>query len=927
MQRRDFLSMMTATLAAAGLNGCSETLPEKIVPYVRPPEEVVPGKPLYFATAMPMAGYAMPLIAESNMGRPTKVDGNPEHPASLGAASAIAQASVWSLYDPDRSQTVTNDGRISTWESFVSALASPLAERSAAQGDGLSLLTGAITSPTLAWQLEMLLQKFPRAKWHAYEPVGCDNARAGSRLAFGNYVDSQYRFDRADAILSLDRDFLSHGPACLRHAKDFAARRRPGQPPNRLYVVESTPSITGAKADHRFPLRARDITTLAYLLGERLGVRAVSSPQEITPPAAVPWLDVLIRDLQEHKGTSLVLAGDEQPPAVHALVHAINAALGNIDNTVFYSEPVEARPVEHVESLKELVSDIAQGRVAILAIAGGNPAFTAPVDFQFSKLLERVPFRIRLGMYEDETSALCHWHIPETHYLESWGDARAFDGTATILQPLINPLYRGKNASEFLSALIDQSPQTGYDIVRTFWKGRMGTDFETAWRRALHDGVVSGTTAQTRTVSLVPNFAVPAPLPGQGDVEVLFRPDPSIFDGSMANNPWLQELPKPITKLTWDNAALISPTTAERLELTNGDVVELRDGSYTLQAPVWISPGHANDSLTLHFGYGRTRAGQIGTGRGFNAYAIRTSGAPTIAHSSIRKTGARVPLASTQSHHAMEGRDPVRTIVAGSAVEHEGLSDASLYPPRPAADYAWGMSIDLSACIGCNACVVACQAENNIPYVGKSEVANGREMHWIRIDTYFDGGNENPDFLFQPVPCMHCENAPCELVCPVGATTHSVEGLNEQTYNRCVGTRYCSNNCPYKVRRFNFLQYADYETPTFKLLNNPDVTVRSRGVMEKCTYCVQRINHARITAEKEGRRIRDGEIVTACQATCPADAIVFGDISDPQSRVARLKAEPRDYRLLGELNTRPRTTYLSRLVNPHPDAPKENRRG
>jgi molybdopterin-containing oxidoreductase family iron-sulfur binding subunit len=643
----------------------------------------------------------------------------------------------------------------------------------------------------------------------------------------------------------------------------------------------------------------------------------------------MPWLDVLIRDLQEHKGTSLILAGDEQPPAVHALVHALNEALGNVQNTVLYTDPIEARAVEHVESLKDLASDIEQGRVAMLAILGGNPAFTAPADLQFSKLIQRVPFRMRLGAYEDETSEVCNWHIPETHYLESWGDARASDGTVSILQPLINPMYRGKTASEFLSVFIDQPAQSAYDIVRTYWKNHMGTDFETTWRRALHDGVVPGTTAPLRTATIMPNFQIPVPStpPREQAVEIVFRPDPTIFDGSMANNAWLQELPKPITKLTWDNAALLSPATAGKLELANEDVVEIREGANVLLAPVWILPGHADGSVTLHVGYGRTRAGKIGTGRGFNAYAIRTSTAHTIAQATIRKTGRRLPLASTQSHHNMEGRDPVRTVVAGTAIEPAGLSDASLYSPRPPADYAWGMSIDLSACIGCNACVVACQAENNIPFVGKSQVANGREMHWIRIDTYFDGGSGNPEFLFQPVPCMHCENAPCELVCPVGATTHSAEGLNEQTYNRCVGTRYCSNNCPYKVRRFNFLQYADYETPTFKLLNNPDVTVRTRGVMEKCTYCVQRINHARITAEKEGRRIRDGDIVTACQATCPADAIVFGDISDPQSRVARLKSEPRDYSLLGELNTRPRTTYLARLTNPHPDAPKENRRG
>jgi MoCo/4Fe-4S cofactor protein with predicted Tat translocation signal len=939
VNRREFLALMGASLAIAGLSGCSETPPAKILPYVRPPEELVPGKPLYFATAMPMAGYANPLIAESNMGRPTKVEGNPGHPASLGAASAFAQSSVLSLYDPDRSQVVATGGRISTWISFADVLTNSIAEIRTTKGAGLRFLTGAVTSPTLAWQFARLLEEFPLAKWHAYEPVARDNARAGARLAFGAYVDTQYRFDRANVILSLDSDFLSMTPGHVRYARDFAGRRKvqPGQNTmSRLYVLESTPSITGAMADHRFPMRAGDVENFAYSLALRLGVRGVESATK--PLADPPWLDALVRDLKSNAGSCVVLAGDDQPASVHAMAHAMNDALGNNGKTVIYTDPVEASPLEHLKSLTELTADMDEGKVSLLAILGGNPVFNAPVDLQFHQALEKVRLRVHLGLFENETSRLCHWHIPEVHYLESWGDSCAYDGTVTIVQPLINPLYGGKTTSEFLSACAGQPGRPAYEIVRDYWKDRMGPDFEASWRRALHDGLVSGTAAAARNLTLASDFRIAPPsrpaVP-QAAIELVFRPDPTIFDGSVANNAWLQELPKPLTKLTWDNAALISPQTAERLNLTNEDVIELRYDAHSLHAPVWISPGHAEDSITLHLGYGRTVGGSVGSGRGVNANEIRTTGAPFIlARVDVRKTGQRMTLASTQSHHNMEGRDPVRVVEASvyskdpgvvQSMEPAGREDISLYPERPPGDYAWGMSIDLSACIGCNACVVACQAENNIPVVGKTQVQNGREMHWIRIDTYFEGGLENPEAFFQPVPCMHCENAPCELVCPVGATTHSVEGLNEMTYNRCVGTRYCSNNCPYKVRRFNFLQYADYETSNMKLLNNPDVTVRSRGVMEKCTYCVQRINRARIEAEKEDRRIRDGEIVTACQATCPADAIVFGDTLDSQSRVAKLKQERRDYRLLGELNTRPRTTYLAKLTNPNPDLPKRTR--
>ncbi|MCI0559953.1 MAG: 4Fe-4S dicluster domain-containing protein, partial [Nitrososphaera sp.] len=619
-----------------------------------------------------------------------------------------------------------------------------------------------------------------------------------------------------------------------------------------------------------------------------------------------------------------------------------------------YTGSVEANPTDQMESLRQLVQDMEAGLVEILVIMGGNPAYTAPVDLQFSERLKRVRLSIHLSLYNDETSALCHWHIPETHYLESWSDTRAYEGTVTIVQPLIAPLYGGKSTHELLAAFTDKPQQSSYDMVQDYWKTKhtsddslrqsSGQSFEQFWRKALHDGFIAGTTLPPKSVSLKmsvvssPSSIVKDDKQQTTDpstelrtdngqqLEIVFQPDPTVFDGQFANNGWLQELPKPLTKLTWDNAVFISPTTAERLDLTNEERVRLLYHGYEVLAPVWIMPGHANSSVTVHLGYGRTRAGRIGTDLGFNAYAIRTSREPWLGSGlEIHKTGERYTLACTQDHYNLEGRDLIRSGTLDQYREnpnfwnekaHESQQNLSLYPGYNYEGYAWGMAVDLNACIGCNACVTACQAENNIPIVGKNQVLNGREMHWIRIDRYYKGDLDNPETYYQPVLCMQCENAPCEVVCPVAATAHSAEGLNDMVYNRCIGTRYCSNNCPYKVRRFNFLQYSDWETPSLELLRNPDVTVRSRGVMEKCTYCVQRINYARIEAAKEGRQIRDGEIVTACQAVCPAEAITFGNINDPDSRVSKLKAEPRNYGLLMDLNTRPRTTYLAALHNP-----------
>jgi len=953
--RRDILKLMAASAALAGLSACTKLPTEKIVPYAQTsPEQFVPGKPLFYATAMPFGGVGTGLLVESHMGRPTKVEGNPSHPASLGAADIFAQASVLGLYDPDRSQVAVRNGRIGSWSAFLSAMDELRLELAGDKGTGFRLLTETVTSPTLADQIRSLLAQFPAAKWHQYEPCGRDTAREGSRMAFDEYVNTVYRFDQAELVLSLDSDFLSSGPGSLRYARDFADKRRIADSQsamNRLYCVECIPSATGAMADHRWPLRASDVEIFARLVAEGLGVKVPAGGAPTSSSLSAGSITALVRDLQQHRGTSLVLAGDQQSAVVHALAHAMNEALGNVGRTVYYTAPIEANPVNQLESLHKLVSDIDSGKVDLLLMLGGNPVFTAPADLHFGEKLLKVRRRIYLGLYEDETAELCHWHIPQAHYLESWSDVRAFDGTVSIIQPLIAPLYEGKTAHEMLALLLGQAGRTPYSIVHDYWNGqKRGSSFEATWESWLDQGVVSESAAPAKPVKFAPDFEERlaqniSVVRGKGaGLEVVFRPDPTIWDGQFANNGWLQELPKPLTKLTWDNAAMLSLSTAWGLGVKNGDVVRLRHQSREIQAPVWVVPGHADDSVMVHLGYGRRRAGKVGSWIGFNPYAIRSSSARWFGSGlEIAKTGDNYPLVTTQRHHIITGqhqrpeeeesvaaarRDLVRVASLeefwknpdfAKDPEEQTTRAQSLYPSYQYEGYSWGMAIDLNSCIGCNACVVACQSENNIAVVGKEQVAKGREMHWIRVDTYFRGAFDNPEAYNEVVLCMQCENASCEDVCPVGATVHSPEGLNDMVYNRCVGTRYCSNNCPYKVRRFNFLLFQDWTTPSLKAMRNPDVTVRSRGVMEKCTYCVQRINARKIEAEEQDRNVRDGEILTACQQTCPTQAIVFGNINDPNSRVSKLKAQSRNYGLLTDLNTRPRTTYLARLRNPNPE--------
>jgi MoCo/4Fe-4S cofactor protein with predicted Tat translocation signal len=942
--RRNFLKLMGASLALGGLAACTRQPTEHIMPYVHQPEELVPGRPLFFASSHTLSGVARGILAESHEGRPTKIEGNPEHPATLGAADAFAQASVLDLYDPDRLQTLLFQGEVRAWGDFYGALREQLQLQAAKQGAGIRILTETMTSPTIADQLQQIQKLYPASKWHQWEPAGAHSARAGSVQAFGQPMNTYYDVGKANVILSLDADFLASGPASFRYARQFAARRRvrgDQTAMNRLYAVEPTPTPTGSKADHHIPLRAGDIEEFAWALATALGT--ANGPKTGENVDIYRNIGAIARDLQGHKGASLVIAGDYQPPVVHALAHAMNATLGNVGQTVFYSDPIEVNPTDQTASLADLVRDLDSGAVDLLLILGGNPVFNGPVEMALGSRIQKAKLRVHLGLHQNETSEFCQWNLPEAHYLETWGDARAFDGTISLQQPLIEPLYGGRSILEVLNMMTDSPLQASYGLVRGYWGTQhKGADFETWWRRGVHDGLIadSALPAKTPAVRAGAIGSPPGPRRLGGAFEVVFRPDPTIYDGRFANNGWLQELPKPVTKITWDNAAIMSPADATRLDvlppdsldlgMTGTRMIEMTYQGRMIKAPVYVLPGQANGSITLHLGYGRTKSGRAGTGFGFNPYGFRTANA--LWHDvglEAKKASGIYYLATTHNQHALDTR---RHVYREATIEeykknpnaaNEGAEapppELTLYPGYPYNGYAWGMAIDLTACTGCGACVAACVAENNIAVVGKDQVRRGRAMHWLRVDAYYSGDPNNPGIYNQPVPCQQCENAPCELVCPVQATVHSSEGLNDMVYNRCVGTRYCSNNCPYKVRRFNFYLFQDWDTPSLKLVRNPDVTVRSRGVMEKCTYCVQRISHAKIDAERENRQVRDGEIQTACQATCPTEAIIFGNINDPNSRVAKMKAEKLNYGMLADLNTRPRTTYLASLRNPNPE--------
>ncbi len=937
--RRDFLKLMSASMALAGLSACVKQPLEPIVPYVRQPDEIVLGKPLFFASAMPFGAYATPVLVESHEGRPTKIEGNPDHPAGLGGSDVFAQASILDMYDPDRSQIITYRGQMSTWSEFTVALKGPLNSQKAVNGSGLRILSRPTSSPTMASLMDAVLTAYPESKWVQYEPVNRDNVRAGSQMAFGQFVETRYNLEKADIILSLDGDFLSSGfPGFLYYARTFAARRNPDlkEKMSRFYAIESTPTNTGGKADHRLPVRTSEVETLARAIAAALG----AGSGEAVNPEQQKFVAALAKDLQAHKGAAVVIPGDNQPPAVHALAHAMNQALGAVGNTVIYTDTVEIKPQIQTAALKELVDEMNAGKVDLLLILGSNPVYDAPADFEFAKAMDKVQLRVQYGLYQDETFDHVHWHINGTHYLEQWGDCRAFDGTVTITQPLVAPLYNAKSPYEFIFSLVGSPETAGYDIVRKYWQGRMqGGDFDAEWRKAVHDGFVANTAFPLKTVA-AKGGAIPVASNAGSDMEVIFRRDPLVYDGTRANNAWLQETPKPITNLCWDNAVLISPATAKKRGLVTGDVLEIDVNGRKVKGPIWPQPGHPNDSITVFLGYGRTKGGRVADGVGFDAYQIRTSDAPWVTYAKITKAGSGYGFAHPQGFQYIDysdlpkGTEPLknRHIIRKATLEdfiknpnfaHEEEEkvppEMTLYYPYQYTELKWGMTIDMNSCIGCKTCIVACQAENNIPVVGKEQTMRGRQMQWLRVDVYYEGGTENPGIYYQPIPCQQCENAPCEVVCPVGATVHSTEGLNDMVYNRCVGTRYCSNNCPYKVRRFNFLLWQDWTTPQYKMMRNPEVSIRSRGVMEKCTYCVQRITHGRLAAEKENRAVRDGEVLTACQQACPAGAIVFGNLNDKDSRVSKIKAQQRNYSLLEDLNTRPRTTYMAVVQNPNPE--------
>ena len=973
LSRRRFVQLMGASLALG--SGSCRWEKDHLLPFTRRPEGHIPGVPQHYSTAMELGGYATGLNVTSYDGRPIKVEGNPLHPLSRGGTSTFAQASVLELYDPDRSTGVVSyrggQELPVVWGMLADQLRDLGAAARATQGQGVRILTEASHSPTLARLKANLLRTMPQAGWCDYEPFNRDNERLGTALAFGRGLRPTYQLDNARAVFSLDDDFLHDGPASLAYARALARVRDPklGAAMCRLYAAESRFSATGAMADHRLPLRSGALGALLVAVGQEIARRPGFTPLPTLSPAlaaAVPawvaearvagFVRAVAADLVANSGHALITVGAGQPPEVHALAHQLNQALHAQGQTIQYTAAAVGAGPTGQESLRLLTEEMHAGKVQLLLVLGGNPVFTAPPQLKFAEALARVRDSIHLSLYRDETSRACAWHVPQAHYLESWGDTRAYDGTISLQQPLISPLYQGKTAAEVLAHLLGQDGAKGQDLVRASMAGLQENFGDAHWRRALKDGFVAQTAWESVSPTAQPLGAI-APVPGvdqlqpeNGALELTFWPDAHTYDGRFANNGWLQELPEFMTKLTWDNAALVAPETAKRLGLVHGELAHLKHGGGSLDVVIYLMPGQAPGSVAISLGHGRQEAGRIGgslsagvAATGFDTYPLTTGlGHNFLVDLTLSPVGKRHPLAITHEHHMLDPlakqgierrlgeivREGTVTEFAHDAhfaaerVEHPPLK--SLWTERPYdTGHRWGMAIDLNACTGCNACVMACQAENNIPIVGKEQVINGREMHWLRIDRYFSGSVEAPRVVAQAMLCQQCENAPCEQVCPVAATVHSQEGLNDMVYNRCIGTRYCSNNCPYKVRRFNFFNYHKNLTQAreqvSKMVYNPEVTVRARGVMEKCQYCVQRIQNKKILARNAKRPLVDGEITTACAQACPAGAITFGDLNLPGSQVGEKHADPRNYAVLEELNTKPRTTYLAKVTNPNPE--------
>ena len=927
LSRRHFIGLMGASLALAGLAGCRRPV-EKIIPYVNPPEEIIPGVADYYATTMPFDGEAYGLIVKCREGRPIKIEGHPDHPSTRGASSHYMQASILDLYDPDRSSKIMHQGVEKGWDEFVTFWRGLDEKYRGTGGAEIALVAEPVSGPTMARLVEEFRQRFPSARI----------ITPGDKNRFDRSYRTRYRIDRAKVILTMDSDLFLTEPGALLNARGFADGRKPDNDMNRLYAVESGYSLTGAMADHRLRLQSRLIGAFTAALMVQMRRRGL----DIDIPNGYAekirdydfdndWLRAVADDLMAYRGKSLVTAGQLQPPEVRHLAFTINEALGNIGRTVEYFETGETISSGAPADLPRLIEN---NEIKTVVFVGGNTVYRYGDTFELA--IKKAEHSIHFGLYPDETSALTEWHIPLAHYIESWGDARAVDGTVSIIQPLIAPLFDGKAEVEVMNLLATGEDKRGYDIIRDTWRNILPGNFEKEWRQVLHDGLLEGS-GRKAVVPGIDNPGMSATIfaaPATADrPEIVFHLSPAVYDGRFANNGWLQEWPDPVTKLAWDNAALISPGTAEHHGLKNGDVIEITMGGNSVVIPAWIQPGLADNSIALSYGYGRTAAGRVGTGVGVNVYPLATpDGVGFGPIDNLRKTGATAELANTQDHNSMEGRPIVRerTLAeyrrnpefAAATVEHPPL-ESIFTEHKYDKGYQWGMVVDLNACIGCGACTIACQSENNIPVVGKKQVINGREMHWLRNDRYFTGTTADPQMVIQPVPCQQCENAPCETVCPVAATVHDKEGLNVMTYNRCIGTRYCSNNCPYKVRRFNFFNYTGDMPEVRKMVQNPDVTVRSRGVMEKCTFCIQRIKEATIRAKQEGREVRDGEIKTACQQACPAGAIVFGNINDPESEVSSGRKNDRRYALLAELNVKPRNLYLAKIRNPNPALVKD----
>jgi MoCo/4Fe-4S cofactor protein with predicted Tat translocation signal len=917
--RRQFLKLMGASLLLAGLTGCSDGKSSQALPYVNQPEDEVPGVPRYYATAALLEGYAQPVLATTYSGRPTKLDGNPEHPVTRGKSDAFMQSAIFGLYDPERSKLPMRDGAAASWADAEGALAGLRRRWRERNGEGLRILTGATTSPTLIRQMRELAQRYPDMRWHRYEPVGSARQDEAVIAAFGQPATPHYRLDRCDVIVSLDHDLLGPGPHQVPHAAGWATKRgemAPGAGRGRLHVAEAIPSLTGTVASTRLPCDPSRLAALAQAIGAQFALPGWTVPELSEPEKR--WLDRAIGDLRAHPGRSLLAIGPQLEPQWQALAPFINQQINNAGATVWYSDPIQPT-ADETQSLAALATDMAAGAVDTLVMLDCNPAYAAPGSLDFARQLLRVPNRVHAGLYFDETALSCQWHLPLSHALESWSDARAVDGSVTIMQPLVSPLYASRSMHQLADMLLGAIDPASDAAVRATWRDTFGTAFDERWTRSLHDGFIADTAARPLTLSAkAPAAPRPDPAAVQGQVDIVFRPDPTVWDGRFANIAWLQELPKPLTKITWDNVIAVSPAIATAQGLSNGDLAEVTINERKVKGPAWVVPGQAPNTVALFFGYGRRAGGEIANNVGYDANRVRPDERAWSARGAIARAEGQYPLATTQAHHRMEGFDFVREVTAKNPRLPAPKDNPTFYPDwnttrtsENQADHAWGMVIDLDLCIGCNACVSACNVENNVLVVGKDQVARGREMLWLRVDRYYSGEAENPRGFFQPVPCMHCEKAPCEMGCPVHATVHSPEGVNQQVYNRCIGTRTCSSYCPYKVRRFNWYDYRHFAEAE-QAAQNPDVTVRSRGVMEKCTYCTQRIQGAHVQADKEGRALKCDEVVTACQQACPTKAIVFGDIRDDGSAVAQRRNSSRHYVLLEELGTRPRTTYLAR---------------